>query len=317
MTDNAPTAGAPNWDGRFAPSPTGDLHVGNLRTALVGWLVARSRGARFVVRMEDLDPVVAHREFADQQLRDLAALGLEWDGPVVFQSERHEIYQTALQRLVDQNLVYECFCTRKEIQAASQAPHGPQLEGRYPGTCQLLTDRQRAQRSDEGRRPALRLRAQTDEGTVNDLLSGFHTFPVDDLVLRRNDGMWAYNLAVVVDDAAQGIGTVVRADDLLSSTPRQLHLGELLALPPFQYVHVPLVVNELGQRLAKRDGAVTLRELIARGVDAPSLLGQLAVSLGLLSDWLPINNPAALLPAFELARLSRSPWVFRPPAADR
>jgi glutamyl-tRNA synthetase len=313
VTDNAFTGGTPSWDGRFAPSPTGALHVGNLRTALIGWLVARSHGARFVVRMEDLDTIVSRREFADQQLEDLADIGLDWDGPVVFQSERHEQYQAALQQLADRGLVYECFCTRKEIQAASQAPNGPQLEGRYPGTCRSLTARQRSQRTAEGRRPALRLFAQVDEGVVDDLVAGYHTFPIDDLVLRRNDGMWAYNLAVVVDDAAQGIGTVVRADDLLASTPRQIHLGDLLGLPQLRYVHVPLVVNQAGQRLAKRDGAVTLPELEAEGIDRASLRGALACSLGLRAHRAPIADVRELLPSFNLALVNREPWVFAMP----
>ncbi len=298
------------WNGRFAPSPTGALHVGNLRTALVAWLLARSRGARFVLRMEDLDPVVSRPEHADCQLRDLETLGLDWDGPVVFQSARQDLYADALRRLSDLGLVYECFCTRKEIQSAAQAPNGPHLDGRYPGTCALLTGHERAERTRSGRPPALRLRAQIEHGDVADLLAGHHQFPVDDFVLRRNDGTWAYNLAVVVDDADQQVGTVVRADDLLASTPRQSHLGELLGLPSVQYVHVPLVVNSAGERLAKRDGAVTLADLSTIGVGSRIVLGLLAASLGLRPAVEPVNTAADLLDTFSLSTIGREPWGF-------
>jgi glutamyl-tRNA synthetase len=292
------------WNGRFAPSPTGELHIGNLRTALVAWMIARSNGGRFVIRMEDLDASVARRGFAEAQLRDLAAIGVDWDGDVVFQSDRSELYEAALSRLRADDLVYECFCTRKEIQAASHAPNGPQLEGRYPGTCRDLNSTERSRRQDLGRPPALRLRTDRDEEMVNDLLCGLHTFPIDDFVLRRNDGVWAYNLAVVVDDAEQQIGTVVRADDLLSSTPRQSHLQQLLGLPLPQYVHVPLVVNERGDRLAKRDGAVTLNDRIAAGESAASVVEQLIGSLG--ESVVRRGEPV------RLERISREPWVFRP-----
>jgi glutamyl-tRNA synthetase len=277
--------------------------MGNLRTALLAWLVARSNGARFVIRMEDLDPVVSRRAVADNQLRDLEAIGIDWDGVVVFQSNRHELYAAALARLSEQDLVYECYCTRKEIQAASQAPNGPHVEGRYPGTCRSLSSTERSRRRT-ARPPALRLRAQTDEGRVEDLLAGSHTFPIDDLVLRRNDGTWAYNLAVVVDDAAQQIGTVVRADDLLSSTPRQQHLASLLGLPSVRYLHVPLVLNERGERLAKRDGAVTLTDRLNAGESCGSVTTQLVRSLGL--------GTRSLRKPVDLMQIRTTAWVFRP-----
>lgn len=260
--------------------------------------------------MEDLDTVVSRREHAAVQLRDLAALGLEWDGEVVFQSARGGLYEGALQRLRESGLVYECFCTRREIQSATQAPNGAQLGGRYPGTCALLTTDERSARARSGRPPALRLRAQAATGQFHDLVAGVRQFPIDDFVLRRNDGMWAYNLAVVVDDADQQVGTVVRADDLLSSTPRQSHLGDLLGLPTPQFAHVPLVVNQSGERLAKRDGAVTLADLAVLGVGAPSVLGYLAVSLGLRPDFQPISEAADLLDSFALDRVPREPWAF-------
>ncbi len=309
MTELPPKELAALWNGRFAPSPTGDLHIGNLRTALIAWLVARSHGARFVIRMEDVDSLVSRRENADAQMRDLAALGLDWDGDVVFQSDRHELYVTALNRLSVDGLVYECFCTRKEILAASQAPNGPQLEGRYPGTCRQLTATQRSQRQRDGRPPALRLFAQRDSGKVHDIFAGTHTFPIDDLVLRRNDGMWAYNLAVVVDDAEQGIGTVVRADDLLPSVPRQMHLGQLLGLPEMQYVHVPLVVAPDGERLSKQKGATTMRDLESTGRSASMVFAALAQSLGMEVNPSLIVDPYALIAGFELDRVPRSPWA--------
>ena len=256
--------------GRFAPSPTGPLHVGNLRTALAAWLIARSAGERFVVRMEDLDRVTSSPAHEARQLADLAAIGLDWDGDVVRQSERFDRYHDAIATLTAAGLTYECFCTRREIREAASAPHGAAPDGAYPGTCRDLTEAERSRR--RRRRPAaLRLRADGETVAVDDLLAGPFTGAVDDVVLRRNDGVPAYNLAVVVDDAAQGVTAVVRGDDLLDSTPRQVHLQRLLGLARPRYAHVPLVVGPDGQRLAKRDGAVTLAELAAEGVDAEAV----------------------------------------------
>ena len=206
-------------DGRFAPSPTGTLHVGNLRTALLAWLFARSQDARFLVRMEDLDPGRVKSESASEQLSDLRAIGLDWDGEVLFQSNRNEAYDAAIERLRADGRIYECFCTRAEIRAAASAPHGPLPEGAYPGTCLRLTDGERRRKRAGGRPPALRLRADAERIGFEDRLLGPHEAVVDDFVVRRNDGAAAYNLAVMVDDAAQGIGEVVRGADLLDSTP--------------------------------------------------------------------------------------------------
>ncbi len=300
--------------GRFAPSPTGDLHLGNLRTALVAWLYARSEGGTFLVRMEDLDRVQSSEEHEASQRRDLAALGLDWDGEVVRQSERFALYEDAIAQLDAAGLVYPCYCTRREIREASAAPHdGPQPEGAYPGTCRALTARERAEREAAGRPPALRLRADVGEVTVDDVLIGPITALVDDVVLRRNDGVPAYNLAVVVDDAAQGVDQVVRGDDLATSTPRQAHLIDLLGHPRPEYAHVPLVLNPAGQRLAKRDGAVTLAELEALGVSARDVLHQLAVSLRLaLQD--ESVTASDLVDRFEPSLLPRTPWILRPGA---
>jgi glutamyl-tRNA synthetase len=286
--------------GRFAPSPSGDLHVGNLRTALLAWLFARSTGRTFLMRVEDLDRVQPGAEA--QQLGDLRAIGLDWDGEIVRQSERRAHYDAAIDRLTETGRVYPCFCTRREILDAPSAPHAP--PGTYPGTCRDLTDAERARRSAE-RPAALRLRTDTAEWTIDDELHGPFTGAVDDFVLRRNDGVPAYNLAVVVDDAEQGIDQVVRGDDLLTSAPRQAHLAVLLGHEAPMYAHVPLVLNTDGQRLAKRDGAVTRIELEGRGIDVFALIVD---SLDLEG-----HTPTALLESFDPARLPRRPWTFVPP----
>lgn len=250
--------------GRFAPSPTGHLHLGNLRTALLAWWFARSQAAGFRIRVEDLDTSRVRPGLAEQQLADLAAIGIDWDGEVVFQSRRTALYEAALTQLEEHELVYPCFCTRAEIRAAVSAPHSAAEEGAYPGICRDLTGVERAARVAAGRRPALRVRASGAPVNFVDRLHGRVEAAVDDFVIRRNDGAFAYNLAVVVDDAAQGIGEVVRGDDLLSSTGRQLRLAALLGLPAPVHAHVPLVLGPDGSRLAKRHGAVTLRDLSAR-----------------------------------------------------
>ena len=278
--------------GRFAPSPTGTLHLGNLRTALLAWLFARSAGSACLVRMEDLDTGRVRPGYAEQQLADLAAIGIEWDGEVVWQSQRLALYEEAIAALGD--LVYECYCTRAEIREAASAPHGPLPEGAYPGTCLQLTAAELAAKRASGRPPALRVRAEAARVGFEDRLHGPTEGVVDDFVVRRNDGAPAYNLAVVVDDAEQGIKEVVRGDDLLDSTPRQLYLARALGLPEPAYAHVPLVLGPDGQRLAKRHGAVTLRE-----VDAAAAREWMLRSLGLSS-----------LDAFDPAALPREPTRF-------
>jgi glutamyl-tRNA synthetase len=248
-------------DGRFAPSPTGTLHLGNLRTALLAWLFARSAGSRFLVRMEDLDTGRVRAGVAEEQLADMAALGLDWDGPVEFQSARVGLYSDALETLRGERLLYECYCTRAEIREAASAAHGPLAEGAYPGTCLRLSAAELAEKRASGRPPALRVRAESARVAFSDRLLGRIEGVVDDFVVRRGDGAFAYNLAVVVDDAAQGVGEVVRGSDLADSTPRQLWLARALGLPEPSYAHVPLVLGPDGTRLAKRHGDVTLREV--------------------------------------------------------
>jgi glutamyl-tRNA synthetase len=294
-------------DGRFAPSPSGPLHLGNLRTALVAWLFARSRGARFVLRVEDLDPQRSRPEHEAGQLADLRALGIDWDGEVLRQSARTGLYLEALRRLEEQGRVYPCWCTRAEIRAAAEAPHGPSPEGAYPGTCRRLSAAERAERErGSARPPALRLDAAGEQIPFDDLLHGPRRGSVDDFVLRRGDGTPAYNLAVVVDDAAQEIGEVVRGDDLIDTTPRQLLLARLLGLPAPRHAHVPLVLGPDGTRLAKRHGAVTLKDLTPT-----SALTWMAESLNLAEPGEDLRA-ADLVERFDPSHLPRQPTTLRP-----
>ncbi|MGW0160014.1 tRNA glutamyl-Q(34) synthetase GluQRS [Mycobacterium sp. NPDC003323] len=284
----------PPGAGRFAPSPSADLHIGNLRTAVLAWLFARSSGRRFLIRVEDLDDRT-FTDIAGRQLADLVAIGVTSDAEPEFQTAHAGRYDTVIDDLSRRGLVYECYCSRKDILAAPRAPHAP--EGAYPGTC-----RDRDPPPDPDRPPALRLRSDTYSYTVTDILHGEFTGLVDDFVLRRGDGVTAYNLAVVVDDAAAGVDQVVRGDDLLSSSPRQAYLAGLLGYAPVTYAHVPLVLNAEGKRLAKRDGAVTLAEL---GV--PHALELIAESLGYRA-----RTVSEMLAEFDASTLPRQPWVYRP-----
>jgi glutamyl-tRNA synthetase len=299
--------------GRFAPSPTGELHLGNLRTALVAWLAARAHGLDFIVRMEDLDLVTSSREHERRQLDDLAAIGLDWDGPVVRQSERFDRYRAAIEALREFGHVYPCFCTRREIreeiEAAARAPHVHLPDGAYPGICRELSEEERAEREAAGRAPAWRLRTGGETIELVDRICGPYAGAVDDVVLTRADGVPAYNLAVVVDDAAQGVTQVVRGDDLLSSTPRQILLQRLLDLPTPTYWHVPLVLGDDGQRLAKRHGAVTLAGLRDEGWSTADVVGVLARSLELAG---PGERPSldVLLGRFDPDRLPKAPVTW-------
>jgi glutamyl-tRNA synthetase len=292
-------------DGRFAPSPTGPLHLGNLRTALLAWLFARAAGSRFALRVEDLDRVACRPEHEQSHLADLAALGLDWDGEIVHQSARRSAHEDALDRLIAAGLTYPCYCTRREVAEAASAPHGHTPA--YPGTCRDLHDAERARREASGRRPALRLRSSGATVAFDDRLAGPVSGVVGDVVLRRNDGTPAYNLAVVVDDAAQGIEEVVRGDDLLDATPTQLMLGRLLDLRVPSYAHVPLVLAPDGQRLAKRHGAVTLRDQAAAGRPAAAVLSLLATSLGLAGPNEPVTS-SMLVARFDPSVLPREAW---------
>ncbi|BDU71608.1 tRNA glutamyl-Q(34) synthetase GluQRS [Mesoterricola silvestris] len=289
--------------GRFAPSPTGELHLGNLRTALASWLSARAGGGRWVIRMEDVDTARCRSTLGEAQLRDLAALGLESDGPVLWQSRRAGAYQAALQRLFGAGLLYPCACTRKDLAAMASAPHLDEGLRPYPGTC-----RHRAL-------PFLRpdaLRFRVPDGAVDweDLLRGPQRDDpaalTGDPLLHRRDGCYAYHLAVVVDDAAQGVTEVVRGLDLRGVTATQARLQEALGLPRPAYAHLGLVTAPGGSRLGKRDGALGLALLAHRGVDPARVLGWLGWSLGCLERPEPARLEE-LLPGFSWSRVPAGP----------
>ena len=277
---------------------------------MLAWLFARQSGRNFYMRVEDIDSERSSAESAARQLEDLAAIGLEWDEPVLYQHDRGHAYADALAQLD----TYECYCTRRDIREAASAPHAQ--PGMYPGTCRDLTEEQRALRRSElhaeGRLPAIRLRAHAREWTVRDYYKGEYTGPVDDVILKRGGrvdqaqaGDWAYNLAVVVDDGYQGVDQVVRGDDLLFSAPAQAYLADRLGFTAPFYIHVPLVVGPKGRRLAKRDGAVTLREMMAH-VSTADVVEKIAESLGCVG----ISDAQTLLEKFDPERLPRDAWVF-------
>jgi glutamyl-tRNA synthetase len=309
--------------GRFAPSPTGPLHLGNARTALLAWLAARAAGSSFVVRIEDLDAPRVRPGVEAAILGELAWLGLDWDegpdrgGPLgpYRQAERRDRYRAALERLREAGHVYPCFCSRAEIAAASRAPHGPADDGpRYPGTCRALDAAEVAARASR-RPPAWRFRVPRGEVTFQDGIHGRCSFDVSleagDFVVARADGTAAYQLAAVVDDAAMRIEEVVRGDDLLPSTARQLLLYRALGLAPPRFAHLPLVVGEDGARLAKRHGAASVAELRVRGADPRAVVGLLA-SLSGLAGAGARSTPRELVAGFSLERVPRTPVELRP-----
>jgi len=297
-----------NVIGRFAPSPTGPLHIGNLRTALIAWLCAHQQDGELLLRIEDLDRINSKPEHEERQINELAQLGITFGSNLIRQSERFDFYRDIVDGLRRRDLVYPCYCTRREILESTQAPHGPTIEGAYAGTCRDLSSRNQSEHERSGRPPAWRLRTNNEKYIVDDVVTGPTPTVIDDMVLLRNDGVPAYNLAVVVDDAAQGVTQIVRGDDLLLGTGRHVHLQKLLGYPTPQYVHVPLVVGSDGERLAKRHGAVTLEDLSQRGVDEHEVLGELARSIG--SRVVQPESVNDLLGDFSLNRLPRSPLTI-------
>lgn len=295
--------------GRYAPTPSGRLHLGNARTALLSWLWARSQGGRYVMRVEDLDPGRSRAQHERDQLDDLRWMGLDWDeGPDVGgphgpyrQSERGELYSAALARLS----TFECTCTRRELREATFAPHG--REPVYPGTC-------REGVSHPQRPRAIRWRAPGGTVEVGDAVLGSHredvAAQVGDFVLRRSDGAWAYQLAVVVDDAAMGVTHVLRGADLWTSTARQVALQRALGLPTPRYAHVPLVLGPDGNKLGKRHGAPDLTRLRHDGADPQRLVATLARSAGLVGPRIQRVRPAALVADFALDRVPRDDAVL-------
>ena len=291
--------------GRFAPSPSGRMHLGNLWSALLAWLSARSQGGEMVLRLEDLDPDRCTRAWCDQVMRDLEWLGLTWDNEPVYQSERTAVYAEAFHALEERGLIYPCYCTRAERLAAS-APHRSDGQTIYDGRCSRLTEAEREALS-QTRRSAWRVKVGQESITFCDFLYGEYKEDLKtdcgDFILRRSDGVYAYQLAVVADDAAMGVTQVVRGSDLLSSTPRQIYLQRLLGLPEPEYGHVPLLLAADGRRLAKRDRDQELGELQS-GYTAPELLGHLAHLAGLIPEPAPITAQQ-LVPLFSWEKLTR------------
>lgn len=295
--------------GRFAPSPSGRMHLGNLWSALLAWLAARSQGGHMVLRLEDLDPDRCTQERCDQVMRDLEWLGLDWDNEPVYQSRRTEAYRSAFARLEETGLVYPCYCTRAERLAAS-APHRSDGIPVYDGRCRRLPPEELA-RLAQSRRPAWRVRVPEEARSFHDLLQGdvSQNLSLDcgDFILRRSDGVYAYQLAVVVDDGAMGVTQVVRGSDLLDSAPRQLWLQEQLDLPHPEYGHVPLLLAPDGRRLAKRDRDQELGTLQSRW-SARELVGRLALLAGLIPEYAPVS-PAELIPLFSWEKLPQADCV--------
>lgn len=286
------------YRGRLAPSPTGAMHLGLARTALVAWLRARSLRGTLVLRVEDIDgPRVVHGS-AESIIEDLRWLGLDWDEGPYLQSERLPLYAATIEQLRAARLVYPCTCSRKDIAEVASAPHGD-LGGLYPGTC-----RNGPTRSD--RPAALRLRVDAPAPSFDDGLHGAcPSTAVDDFVLQRGDGVYAYQLAVVVDDIAMQISEVVRGDDLLTSTPRQLALYRALAAPAPAFFHVPLVLSLDGRRMSKREKALGIAQLRAAGVTPERVIGLLAHSLALAAEGERLGV-SELLARFDPERLPRT-----------
>lgn len=262
---------------RFAPSPTGYLHLGHAYAAFNAWRRARKAGGRFLLRLEDIDPARCRPEYADAIQEDLRWLGLEWDGPVRVQSEHLADYRAVLKTLADRALIYPCFCTRADIAASASAAHGPDGAPVYPGTCRQLNPNQRQARTTAGERFALRLNMEAAD--VSELWYDEDGSPVrcqpnqfGDVVLARKDAPASYHLCVTHDDALQGVTLVTRGIDLQSATDIQRLLQRLMGWPAPQYAHHKLLLDETGRRLAKRDKALTLRALRADGFSAAEVL---------------------------------------------
>ncbi len=298
---------------RLAPSPTGLLHLGHARSFVLAWLHARSQGGRVVLRVEDLDRERCKAHLVEACVRDIAWLGLDWDGEPRVQSRSLEPYERACRELLAHGRAYACTCTRAEI-AALSAPHADDGEQRYPGTCRGRFTNPQDAHAQTGRESGLRLAVEPGSVAVHDELHGACAFDVSsevgDFLIRRRDGAIAYQLAVVVDDALDGVTDVVRGDDLLPSAARQALLQRALGLPTPRYWHLPLVTDEQGARLSKRRGDIGLSQLREQGVDPRTVLAWVARSAGLERG--PRPTPADLLSGFDLRALPRSPARLSP-----
>lgn len=300
--------------GRFAPTPSGPMHIGNAFTALLAWLQMRHASGTFVLRIEDIDGPRSRPEYAQLIVEDLAWMGLDWDeGPAndgsygpYLQSKRLELYEQAVERLQRSGRLYPCYCSRAELAAIASAPHGLASEGAvYPGLCKALSEEER-RRKAQIKPPSLRVAVPERSISFEDGMAGVQHVPpgaLGDFVVKRADGQFSYQLAVVVDDAAMGITDVLRGADLLDSTPRQLVLYEMLETTPPSFCHVPLLCTPEGGRLSKRDRSLSLAALRAAGVPPERLIGYLAYAAGLLDRPEPAQA-AELVPLFSLERLS-------------
>ncbi len=299
--------------GRLAPSPTGHIHLGNAWAFLLAWLAVRSQGGSLLLRLEDIDTVRAKPEFVPPLLDDLRWLGLDWDegpdvgGPHAPYAQRHRLehYQAIADSLATRGLLYPCYCTRKELRTLASAPHADHAAPVYPGSCHGLSPEACAAKEREGRRPTLRLHCPDEELAFVDLLQGqlcLSPAAMGDVALRRSDGVWAYQLAVVADDVAMGVTQIVRGMDLLDSTPWQVLLFTLLGASPPEFLHVPLLLDHHGERLAKRHGSLELAALREAGVSPEAVVGWLGHQAGVLEHPRPCTA-VELATAFSLERL--------------
>jgi len=294
--------------GRYAPSPSGRLHYGNLRTALLSWLHARLNNGKWLLRFDDIDSprVVAG---SDQQImEDLVWLGLDWDGQPYYQSEQLSFYQQKLDELIDDHGCYECFCSRKDIQQAASAPHGKMAV--YPGTCRHLSQSEKQDKASQ-KHPAIRLQVENKTISFEDGILGSQTQNMatecGDFVIKRADGLFAYQFAVVLDDIAQGVTDVVRGADLLDSSPRQLYLFERFGANFPRFWHVPLVMTAKNQRMAKRNGSSSVADWQMQGGNSKTLIAKFANELGLLfkEDGIDSISPQQLLKQIDLDLLTK------------
>lgn len=275
--------------GRLAPTPSGGLHLGNARTFLIAWLSARADGGRVLLRIDDLDSTRVKPGYVEQAIQDLRWLGLDWDGEPVYQSQRTAVYAAALDKLRAAGLIYPSFASRRELALASQAPHA--------GEEQLA-------KADQDRAPAWRFHASREPVEFTDAIHGGCASVTDDFIVSRTDGIAAYQLATVVDDYFQGVTEVVRGDDLLDSTPRQVLLASALDIPAPRYVHVPLVLDAGGERMAKRRDSTRLAAMREDGIPATQVVGRLAASCGWATPGEHVM-PAQLIDRFDLSKLPR------------
>ena len=302
---------------RLAPSPTGALHLGNARTFLINWLLARQNNWKSILRIEDIDGPRIKRGADQQAIVDLQWLGIDWDEGPVYQSARLNRYRATVDRLIDCGMAYPCICTRKEVELAASAPHAEDGAAVYPGTCRDRFASVEEARRVGGREPAIRFRVPAGEVTFQDEFKGAQNHNVlrdlGDFVIAKGDGTPAYQLAVVVDDAEMGVTEIVRGDDLLDSTPRQILLYRALGLEDRipRYLHVPLVIGPDGRRLAKRHGDTRLSAYRDAGVGADKVLALLARWCGIDAGG-GVSNARELLPRFAIERILRTPITFDP-----